>query len=70
MLASRRNPEWLGRVGSYWLSAIPDLSNFYVPEQGSVHGDDPNPDVNKFNATYKAVTGSDPSSQYVIQAMS
>jgi branched-chain amino acid transport system substrate-binding protein len=54
-----------GVSGSYWLSAIPDLSNFYVPEQGSVYGDDPNPDVTKFNATYKAATGGDPSSQYV-----
>lgn len=50
--------------GSYWLSAVPDLSNFYVPVQGSIYGDDPNPEVQKFNATYKAKTGSDPSSQY------
>ena len=54
-----------GMSGGYWLSAIPDLSNFYVPDQGSVYGDDPNPKVNEFNATYKKVTGSDPSSQYV-----
>ena len=51
--------------GSYWLSAVPDLSNFFVPVQGSIYGDDPNPDVVKFNAAYKAKTGSDPSSQYV-----
>ena len=54
-----------GVSGSYWLSAVPDLSNFFVPEQGSVHGDDPNPKVNEFNAKYKEVTGGDPSSQYV-----
>ncbi|WP_290541895.1 ABC transporter substrate-binding protein [Aestuariivirga sp.] len=54
-----------GMSGSYWLSATPDLSNFFVPDQGSVHGDDPNPKVNEFNAMYKAATGSDPSSQYV-----
>jgi branched-chain amino acid transport system substrate-binding protein len=54
-----------GMSGSYWLSAIPDLSGFIVPEQGSVHGDDPNPKVNEFNAKYKEVTGGDPSSQYV-----
>lgn len=51
--------------GSYWLSAVPDLSNFYVPVQGSVYGDDPNPDVTAFNATYKEATGGDPSTQYV-----
>ena len=54
-----------GVSGSYWLSAVPDLSNFFVPDQGSIYGDDPNPDVNAFNAKYKAVTGGDPSSQYV-----
>ena len=51
--------------GSYWLSAVPDLSNFFVPVQGSIYGDDPNPDVVKFNAAYKTKTGTDPSSQYV-----
>ena len=54
-----------GVSGSYWLSAVPELSNFFVPDQGSIYGDDPNPDVNAFNAKYKAVTGGDPSSQYV-----
>ncbi|MDO8310809.1 MAG: ABC transporter substrate-binding protein, partial [Sideroxyarcus sp.] len=54
-----------GVDGSYWLSATPDLSNFFVPVQGSIYGDDPNPDVNTFNAKYKAATSGDPSSQYV-----
>ena len=51
--------------GSYWLSAVPDLSNFYTPVQGSIYGDDPNADVTKFNAVYKEKTGGDPSTQYV-----
>jgi branched-chain amino acid transport system substrate-binding protein len=54
-----------GVDGSYWLSAVPDLSNFIVPVQGSIYGDDPNPAVNEFNKKYKEVTGGDPSSQYV-----
>ena len=54
-----------GVDGSYWLNATPGLSNFYVPVQGSVYGDDPNPKVNEFNKKYKEVTGGDPSSQYV-----
>ncbi len=54
-----------GMDGSYWLSAVPDLSNFFVPAQGSIYGDDPNPKVNEFNKKYKEVTGGDPSSQYV-----
>ncbi len=54
-----------GVDGSYWLSAVPDLSNFYVPVQGSIYGDDPNPEVTAFNAKYKEATGGDPSTQYV-----
>ena len=54
-----------GVDGSYWLSAVPDLSNFFVPVQGSIYGDDPNADVTAFNAKYKEVTGGDPSTQYV-----
>ncbi|MGL3214979.1 ABC transporter substrate-binding protein [Bradyrhizobium sp. BR 1433] len=54
-----------GVDGSYWMNAVPDLSNFYVPVQGSVYGDDPNPKVNEFDKKYKEVTGGDPSSQYV-----
>ena len=54
-----------GMDGSYWLSAVPDLSGFIVPVQGSIYGDDPNPKVNEFNKKYKEVTGGDPSSQYV-----
>lgn len=53
-----------GVDGSYWLSAVPDLSNFFVPVQGSIYGDDPNPDVSAFNAKYKEATGGDPSTQY------
>ncbi len=54
-----------GVDGSYWLSAVPDLSNFFVPVQGSIYGDDPNADVTAFNAKYKETTGGDPSTQYV-----
>ncbi|WP_284165843.1 ABC transporter substrate-binding protein [Frigidibacter sp. SD6-1] len=54
-----------GVDGSYWLSAVPDLSNFFVPVQGSIYGDDPNADVTAFNAAYKEATGGDPSTQYV-----
>lgn len=54
-----------GVDGSYWLSAVPDLSNFFVPVQGSIYGDDPNAEVTAFNAKYKEVTGGDPSTQYV-----
>ena len=51
--------------GSYWLDAVPNLSNFYVPVQGSIYGDDPRPEVEAFNVAYEEVTGGRPSSQYV-----
>ncbi len=51
--------------GSYWLEAVPNLSNFYVPVQGSIYGDDPRPEVNAFNAAFEVTTGAGPSSQYV-----
>lgn len=50
--------------GSYWLSAVPDLSNFMLPVQGSIHGDDPRPEVEAFNEAYAAMTGARPASQY------
>jgi branched-chain amino acid transport system substrate-binding protein len=31
--------------GTYWLGAVPDLTNFYVPVQASVYGDDPRSEV-------------------------
>jgi branched-chain amino acid transport system substrate-binding protein len=54
-----------GVDGSYWLKAVPDLSNFFVPVQSSIYGDDPNPKVTEFNKRYAEVTGAPPSSQYV-----
>src|SRR5216683_1923432 len=54
-----------GVDGSYWLKAVPDLSNFFVPVQSSIYGDDPNPKGTEFNKRYTEVTGAPPSSQYV-----
>ena len=50
--------------GSYWLDAVPNLSDFYVPVQGSIYGDDPRPEVEAFNVAFEEVTGGRPSSQY------
>jgi branched-chain amino acid transport system substrate-binding protein len=36
--------------GTFWLEAIPDLSDFYYPGMVSSAGDDPNPAVNEFIA--------------------
>lgn len=51
--------------GSYWLDSVPGLSNFVVPVQGSIYGDDPNPKVEDFNKTFASRYGARPSSTYV-----
>lgn len=50
--------------GSYWLDATPNLSNFVVPVQGSIYGDDPRPEVEAFNKAYEATAGARPASSY------
>ncbi len=51
--------------GSYWLNSVPGLSNFVVPVQGSIYGDDPNPKVEAFNKAFATKWGTRPSSTYV-----
>lgn len=47
--------------GGYWLSAIPNLSNFYAAGGvASVHGDDPNAKINAFMKRYKKAYGPAP----------
>ncbi|MEQ8344003.1 MAG: ABC transporter substrate-binding protein [Sneathiellaceae bacterium] len=50
--------------GNYWLDAVPGLSDFAVPVQGSIYGDDPNPAVEAFNKKVEAKYGARPGSQY------
>jgi branched-chain amino acid transport system substrate-binding protein len=50
--------------GSYWLDAVPNLSGFVLPVQGSIYGDDPRAAVEAFNTAYEAATGARPASQY------
>jgi branched-chain amino acid transport system substrate-binding protein len=54
-----------GVDGSYWMDAVPGLSEFYIPVQGSIYGDDPDPAVEEFNKAFEAKFGARPSSQYV-----
>lgn len=49
-----------GFDGTYWLDAVPDLSDFYFPGAGSAVGDDPSPERRKF---FKEIGKSDGSSQ-------
>lgn len=50
--------------GTYWLDSVPGLTGHYVPEQASIYGDDPRPEVQAFNEKYKARFGEYPNSQY------
>lgn len=50
--------------GSYWLDSVPGLTNFVVPVQGSIYGDDPNPKVEEFNKAFAKKYGARPSSTY------
>ena len=50
--------------GTYWVDAVPNLNDFYIPVQASVHGDDPRPAVNEFVAKYKAKYGQAPATVY------
>lgn len=46
--------------GSYWIGAVPNLSNFYFDTYGSIFGDDPRPEVNRFFRAEKRLTGKEP----------
>ena len=50
--------------GSYWLSTVPGLTNFFIPVAVSVFGDDPRPEVRSLLEKYKAKFNSQPSTQY------
>ncbi|MGO9698522.1 MAG: ABC transporter substrate-binding protein [Xanthobacteraceae bacterium] len=50
--------------GTYWLDAVPNLSNFYVPVQASIYGDDPRPEVNALIKRYTEKFKEPPVTQY------
>jgi len=53
-----------GVDGSYWLKAVPDLSNFFVPVQSSIYGDDPRPEIAQLIERYKKKFNEPPVTQY------
>lgn len=50
-----------GMDGTYWLAAVPTLSDYFVVTYSSVAGDDPDPRVNELSAAYEKAYGSAPS---------
>ncbi|MHC8505337.1 amino acid ABC transporter substrate-binding protein [Pseudonocardia bannensis] len=50
--------------GTYWLDAVPDLSDFFVPVTASLHGDDPVAARNEFFRRIEQETGSPAASAF------
>jgi branched-chain amino acid transport system substrate-binding protein len=49
--------------GTFWLDAVPNLSNFFSPAKASVHGDDPRPVINDLVKAYAKKYGAPPPNQ-------
>lgn len=52
--------------GSYWLDAVPDLSDFYIAVYSSIHGNDPDPRIAKFMTRYQEKFGAAPPMGHVV----
>ena len=57
-------------VDNFWLDAVPELADFWVPGFFSLYGDDPRPEMAEFLAAYEAKFGEAPGSSYVINGYS
>ncbi|QBR04387.1 amino acid ABC transporter substrate-binding protein (plasmid) [Paraburkholderia pallida] len=53
-------------VDNYWLNAVPNLKNFYVPAFMSLYGDDPRPQMQAFVKDFTARWGQPPVSSYAV----
>jgi len=56
----------VGMTDAYWLPAVQQLSNFYVPTYMSIFGDDPRPSVGSFLTAFAARYGARPESAYAV----
>src|SRR5690606_24983138 len=52
--------------GDYWLEAVPNLSNFYFVAMGSMFGDDPRPEVNRFVKMFEEKYGHHPTTAHTL----
>ena len=52
--------------GNYWVSAVPNLTDFYVTTYSSYVGDDSDPFVNQLRDRFKAKTGQYPTTGYFV----
>ena len=52
--------------GVFWISAVPNLTDFYIAVYASIWGDDPNPEVNTFPGKFAAKFGHPPANAFAI----
>lgn len=55
-----------GMTDNYWLGAVPDLKDFYIPAIMSLYGDDPRPEIGKFLTAFKQRWNEDPTSSFAV----
>lgn len=56
--------------GTHWISAVPDLSNFYISVYGSIHGNDPDDRIQDFMDRYVDKFGEAPPMSHVLTGYS
>lgn len=56
----------IGMAGTYWLDAVPNLSDFYTVSTASIFGDDPNSKVNDFVDAFTKETGAPPATDAAV----
>lgn len=56
----------IGMAGTYWLKAVPNLSDFYTVSSASMYGDDPDPKVNEFVKKFQEKTGEVPATDAAV----
>lgn len=55
-----------GMTGNFWLDAVPDLRDFWIPTIMSLSGDDPREEVNDFLEGYNERWGEEPSTEFSV----
>ena len=55
-----------GMTDNYWLGALPDLKEFYIPAIMSLYGDDPRKEIGEFLTAFKQRWNEDPTSSFAV----
>ncbi|BCH12344.1 branched-chain amino acid ABC transporter substrate-binding protein (plasmid) [Mesorhizobium sp. 131-3-5] len=55
----------MGMDGSYWLPAVPDLKNAFLPAIGLASGPDPDPKINNLIERYRKAYGEPPATAFI-----